>query len=124
MPRFKDGRTWDLIRSVPANCVRLVKEVLPLRQKIVSERQCIHFLRRFLQHYAIPNFFAKKRLREMCGLVNESRQSRHIEEHILHTALKSKQDHMFSMLSKCVYKERCCQRLVPDDLWEIICRGT
>ncbi|EYC03141.1 hypothetical protein Y032_0095g2786 [Ancylostoma ceylanicum] len=120
MPRFKDGRTWDLIRSVAANCVRLVKEVLSLRQKIISERQCIHFLRRSLQHHVIPNFIAKKRLHEMCGLMKKSRQSRHIEEHILRTALKSKQGQMFSMLSKCVDKEHCCQRLVPDDLWKRI----
>ncbi|KAK6733435.1 hypothetical protein RB195_017274 [Necator americanus] len=60
MPRFKEGRTWDLFNDVSVNFFRLVKEVLLLRRKIVSERQAIHFLRRCLRCHVIPSLHHKE----------------------------------------------------------------
>ncbi|EYB83018.1 hypothetical protein Y032_0345g3120 [Ancylostoma ceylanicum] len=120
MPRFQESRTWTLLRDVPANYFRLVREVLSLRQKIVSERQTTHFLHRCLRNNVIPNFIAKKRLNEICGLPKESRQLHEIELRILRTALKTKRDHLFSLLAKCLFKERCCERFLPDHLWRRI----
>ncbi|KAK6740943.1 hypothetical protein RB195_009036 [Necator americanus] len=43
-----------------------------------------------------------------------------IEQQLLRMALKAKQDHMFSLLKKCVYKEHCCERFVPERIWRRI----
>ncbi|KAK6731598.1 hypothetical protein RB195_007829 [Necator americanus] len=34
MPRFQDKRTFELLREVPPNMFFLVREALPLRQKV------------------------------------------------------------------------------------------
>ena len=116
MLRFMDSRTWMLMNNVPATSFRLVKEILSLRQKIVSERQTIHFLRRCLQEHVMPNFISKKRIHEVCGLPKGSQHVKKIEQQLLRLALRSKQDHMYKLLSKCLYKEQCCVRYMPDRL--------
>ena len=65
MPRLIESRSWELLREVPAEFFRLVKEVLSLRQQIVLARQTIKLLRRCLQHRVVPNFIKKKRPRNM-----------------------------------------------------------
>ncbi|EYC18662.1 hypothetical protein Y032_0026g1298 [Ancylostoma ceylanicum] len=120
MPRFTERRTWKLLQNVPAKYFRLVREALSLRQKIVSARQATHFLRRCLQHRLVPNFIGKKRLYETCGLPRDSQQTREIELHILRTAMKTKQDQMYTMLKKCVSKELYCERFLPSHLWRSI----
>ncbi|KAK6735385.1 hypothetical protein RB195_018537 [Necator americanus] len=43
-----------------------------------------------------------------------------IEQVLLRTALKTKQDRLYSMLLKCACKEECCKRFVPGNLWRRI----
>uniref|UniRef100_A0A7I4XT58 Reverse transcriptase domain-containing protein n=1 Tax=Haemonchus contortus TaxID=6289 RepID=A0A7I4XT58_HAECO len=120
MPRFRDSRTWRLLRNVPTQFQRLVKEVLSLRQKIVSVRQSIYFLRRCLDHRIVPNFISKKRLRDLLGSSKSDRKIFEIEMQLLRLALRTRRDHMFSMLKKCVSKEQCCARYLEDRLWKRI----
>ncbi|KAK6729786.1 hypothetical protein RB195_006688 [Necator americanus] len=96
------AKTVEHSKDVLANCSRLVKEVLSLRQKIVSERQTIHFLRRCQQHQVTPDLIANKRLHEISGVSKESRQMHNIEEQ-LRMALKRRRDPMFSLFRKCMY---------------------
>lgn len=118
MLRFIDGRTWNILREVPANYSRLVMETLSLRQKIVLSRQGTHFLKRCLQHRVIPRFIKSKELHKLCGRTREDRQIREIELHILKVAIRSKQDHVYRLLNKCA--SMCCQRFLPSPLWRRI----
>ena len=120
MPRLIESRSWSILKLVPAEYFRLVKEVLSLRQKIVVTRQSIHFLRRCIHYHVIPSFITNKRLHDTCGLPKDSRQIKSIELQILKMALKTKRDQLYSCLMKCVAKENCCERFVPARLWRRI----
>ncbi|EYC27489.1 hypothetical protein Y032_0009g757 [Ancylostoma ceylanicum] len=120
MPRFKDSRTWEVIREVPAQHFRLVKEVLSMRQKIVTIRQNIHFLRRCIQHRVIPHFVRSRKLHELCGHAEGSPKMLEIETKILRISLRNKQDQLFSLLKKCATKEKNCARYLEARLWKRI----
>ncbi|VDO77488.1 unnamed protein product [Heligmosomoides polygyrus] len=98
MPRFKESRTWLLLRDVPAQHYRLVKEALSLRQKIAITRQSIHFLRRCARNRVVPNFISRKRLHDVCGKPENDRRLKEIELRLLRAALRTKQDLLYSML--------------------------
>ncbi|VDP62610.1 unnamed protein product, partial [Heligmosomoides polygyrus] len=103
-----------------SNFSRLVMEALSLRQKVVLARQALHFLRRCQRNDVIPTFITSKKLHETCGLPKDDKKLRGIENDILKMTIKSKQNHLYSLLLKCVSKEQSCERFLPDRLWRRI----
>ncbi|VDO95974.1 unnamed protein product [Heligmosomoides polygyrus] len=63
---------------------------------------------------------ASKKLHETCGLPKDDKKLHEMENDILKMTIKSKQNHLYSLLLKCVPKEQSCERLLPDRLWRRI----
>lgn len=125
MPRLIDSRSWDLLREVPSDYFRLVKEVLSLRQKITLARQNIHFLRRCIKHQVVPPFIQCRRVLDKLRVRPEDSQRLfEMEMRLLRDALRRKQDTMYSFLRKCEAKESSCERLLDPDLWKRIMDGS
>ncbi|VDL76617.1 unnamed protein product [Nippostrongylus brasiliensis] len=95
-------------------------EVLSLRQKIIVTRQGLNFLRRCRHVGVIPNFIKREGIRDMGGNPKKDKMVRKIEMDVLKTAIRSKTDHLYSLLLKCQVKELHCERLLSCQLWRRI----
>lgn len=68
----------------------------------------------------IPNFIRRTNIHGICGNPKDDNVVRGIETRILKIAIRSKADHMYSLLLKCKGKESNCERLLPCQLWRRI----
>ncbi|KAJ1346449.1 hypothetical protein KIN20_001229 [Parelaphostrongylus tenuis] len=125
MPRLVDSRSWDLLREVPDEHFRLVKEVLSLRQKITLARETCHFLRRCIKHHVIPPFIRRRRVLDELRIHPEDRpRLEEMEMRLLRTALRHKNSTMHTFMRRCDMLEADCSRCLEPSVWQRIMDGS
>lgn len=59
----------------------------------------------------------RRSINELCGDTRNGSKMHKIEMNILMSTIRGRRDHLYTLLSKCVYKGLCCKRHVPSRLW-------